>query len=135
MDPETFTDTSCLISYHIGTPDNFSDKILAAISQMHETPTDVRTVSHGITDQLPDLEYEIPMRDCFVRDCEEIPIESAVGRISLSLESPCPPGCIVLDIGQRIVEKHLKFFKPTDLVWVIKQTASADRVEGASAYL
>jgi hypothetical protein len=30
--------------------------------------------------------------------------------VSGNIFSPCPPGCIVIDIGEEIQEGHLKFF-------------------------
>ena len=37
-------------------------------------------------------------------------LKDAIGMVSGSIYSPCPPGCIVIDIGEEIQEGHLKFF-------------------------
>jgi arginine/lysine/ornithine decarboxylase len=64
----------------------------------------------------------LPLNECYNKEEEMIPFSEAVGRISLDIKSPCPPGCIVLDIGQRIKEEHLKFFNGTEMVAVWKQS-------------
>jgi arginine/lysine/ornithine decarboxylase len=73
-----------------------------------------------MNDELPDLQYSLPLNDCYNQDFEVLLITEAVGRISLDIKSPCPPGCIVLDIGQIIEEKHLQFFHPYEKVVVCK---------------
>lgn len=37
-------------------------------------------------------------------------LKDAIGMVSGSIYSPCPPGCIVIDIGEEVQEGHLKFF-------------------------
>ena len=37
-------------------------------------------------------------------------LKDSIGMVSGSIYSPCPPGCIVIDIGEEIQESHLKFF-------------------------
>ncbi len=42
---------------------------------------------------------------------EKILMKDATGRISADTKSPCPPGCIILDIGEEIQARHLKYFE------------------------
>ena len=105
LDPESFTPSSCLITVNLGSTDEDAEKMREAIAEISSTPglfSPESKSATGITDQLPELRYELHLEECYHLATEEVPISEAVGRISLGIKSPCPPGCIVLDIGQLI---------------------------------
>jgi len=122
VDPEAFTATSCLITCNLGSADAATDKALECFKHMASTPafySPVDEIPAGITDALPQLHYVLSLDECYGgRAVEEVPMSAAVGRISADIKSPCPPGCIVLDIGQRIEEAHLQFFRHDEKVTV-----------------
>ena len=80
---------------------------IAQLASDQSSFSEVNEIMLGTNDKLPDLLYELTLDECYNKDTEEVLINEAVGRISLEIKSPCPPGCIVLDIGQIITKEHL----------------------------
>ena len=50
---------------------------------------------------------------------EKIFMKNSIGRVSADTKSPCPPGCILLDIGEIIQTRHLKYFDEDDYINVL----------------
>ena len=110
IDPETYTPNSCLLTIGLGSTDEDAKMVFDAIAQLasdQSSFSEVNKIMLGTNDKLPDLLYELTLDECYDKDSEEVSINEAVGRISLEIKSPCPPGCIVLDIGQIITKEHL----------------------------
>jgi len=59
---------------------------------------------------LPTPEYVMTISESFEKKRARMLLKDAIGMVSGSIYSPCPPGCIVIDIGEEIQEGHLKFF-------------------------
>ena len=59
---------------------------------------------------LPTPDYALSISEAFQKKRKVMKLVDAIGMVSGSIYSPCPPGCIVIDIGEEIQEGHLKFF-------------------------
>jgi arginine/lysine/ornithine decarboxylase len=99
-----------LLTIGLGSTDEDAQMVFDAVAQLasdQSSFSEVNKIMLGTNDKLPDLVYELTLDECYNKDTEEVSIKDAVGLISLEIKSPCPPGCIVLDIGQIITEEHL----------------------------
>lgn len=52
--------------------------------------------------ELPIPEYTLSINECFEKKRIRVRLKDAVGCVSGSIYSPCPPGCVVIDIGEEI---------------------------------
>ena len=59
---------------------------------------------------LPTPEYALTLSEAFSKKRKTMKLKDSIGMVSGSIYSPCPPGCIVIDIGEEMQESHLKFF-------------------------
>lgn len=123
IEPEYANHKTVLLSNHIGTDEAVMHLIPSALEQLTKH-VNMDLNKKCITYASPKLPVPIYKMSCFeVFKCEymEVKISEAVGMISAETLSPCPPGCIVIDLGEQIQESHLSFFKEGDVITVIKQ--------------
>ena len=52
--------------------------------------------------ELPTPEYVLSINESFERKRRTVKLKDAIGQVSGSIYSPCPPGCVVIDIGEEI---------------------------------
>lgn len=110
IDPEVFNSQSVLLSCHVGTHKDVYDIVPKAIKQLLNEGAPATLAKTICSPELPTPEYALNISESFERRREKRKLRDAVGMVSGSIYSPCPPGCIVIDIGEEIQEGHLKFF-------------------------
>jgi len=92
-----------LISCHIGITDKDKNALYEACKTLPYLKEDMITPnSIPCLKFLPKPIYGLKLEQSFNRDTERVPISQAVGRISLELVEPVPPGVVLLDIGEII---------------------------------
>lgn len=75
------------------------------------------------------LEQAMPMRGAALADYEEIPVETAVGRICAGVKVPCPPAVPIAVSGERISSECIEIFEHYKIktVCVVKNQLSSDK--------
>ena len=107
IDPENANAQMVLISFHIGTSSEIVDELFEAIKSIKNTSGDFPQILAHKSDlvkstKLPIPEYRFSINEVFQKKWVPVQIKDSVGRVSASIQSPCPPGCIILDIGEII---------------------------------
>lgn len=110
VDPEVFNSQSVLLSCHIGTHSDVYDIVPKALKSLLREGAPATLATTLCRPDLPTPEYSMTISECFEKRRQRMKLRDAVGMVSGSIYSPCPPGCIVIDIGEEIQEGHLKFF-------------------------
>lgn len=115
-----------------------SDKGLLLLSNIGNTRTEFEYLAECLTEIdktdysdrfTPERKKHMPMltpiikmrlRDAFYAEKEEIPKESAIGRLSAEVIAECPPGIAILLPGELVTKQHLPYLGNYDRIEVIK---------------
>lgn len=121
IDPEVFNSQSVLLSCHIGTDEEAYARLPKAIKRLINEGAPSRFAKTLCRPDLPTPDYAMTIDEAFTKKRKTMKLKDAIGMVSGSIYSPCPPGCIVVDIGEEIQEGHLKFFNEDFELEVLEQ--------------